>query len=149
MRSQIVTVAPQAWHRRGNISSPPQKSNTPDGVFYFCARNASGVEPGKRVRTAAKRWNNAGRRRRFCKVGASQYFVSASIIPLRRRGVFMRRIKTGRVFARLNLKIAFYRILWYNRNTNRAALCRLFLSPRLRDFMFMAVGNLVLMVVLT
>lgn len=49
----------------------------------------------------------------------------------------MRRIKTGRVFARLNLKIAFYRILWYNRNTNRTAYAVIFIFPRHAGFFYL------------
>lgn len=41
----------------------------------------------------------------------------------------MRRIKTGRVFIWLILKIAFLCNLWYNIRINRTALCRLFLFP--------------------
>lgn len=126
--------------RRGNaegIFRLRHKNQTPRmGCFIFVPEMHRGSNPAKGFGTAAKRRNNAGRRRRFCKVGASQYFVSASIIPLRRRGVFMRRIKTERVFARLNLKIAFYRNLWYNEYISRAALCRLFLSRVARDFFY-------------
>lgn len=47
----------------------------------------------------------------------------------------MRRIKTGRVFIWLILKIAFLCNLWYNIRINRTALCRLFLLSRIpRDF---------------
>lgn len=47
----------------------------------------------------------------------------------------MRRIKTGRVFTWLILKIAFLRNLWYNTHINRTALRCLFLLSRIpRDF---------------
>lgn len=116
--NERCTNAPQAWY-------PPRVS------LRLCA-------PDKRVRTAAKRRNKAGRRRRFCKVGVSQSFVSASIIPLRRRGVFMRRIKTGRVFTWLILKIAFLRNLWYNICINRTArCCPFFIVPHHAGFFYL------------
>ena len=44
------------------IFMPRHKNKTPPlWAFYFCTRNVSGFEPDKRVRTAAKRRNNAGR----------------------------------------------------------------------------------------
>lgn len=52
----------------------------------------------------------------------------------------MRRIKTGRVFTWLILKIAFLCNLWYNTRVNRTASCRLFLFPAFRGiFLFMGV----------
>lgn len=123
---------------RGIVYLRHKNQTPPLWAFYFCARNVSGFEPDERVRTAAKRRNNAGRHRRFCKVGVSQYFVSASIIPLRRRGVFMRRIKTGRVFTWLILKIAFLCNLWYNIRINRTARCRpFFIVPHSAGFFYL------------
>lgn len=116
--------------RRGNaegILRLRHKNQTPRMVcFIFVPEMCRDSNPTKGFEPQQKGGITPVAAGDFARSAPVNPFVTASIIPLRRRGVFMHRIKTVRVFARLNLKIAFYRNLWYNKDTNRAALCRLF-----------------------
>ena len=89
--------------RRGNaegIFRLRHKNQTPRmGCFIFVPEMHRGSNPAKGFEPQQKGGITPVAAGDFARSASANPFVSASIIPLRRRGVFMRRIKTGRVFA--------------------------------------------------